>query len=262
MIDMIRVTVAGATGKLGSMVCSLVQADPDMRLVGAIVSSNGGHVGKEIAPGVLAIGPEGLEAVLRETDVFVDATNAIVAPGNLGVAAAMGVNCVVGTTGIGAEALRDFSEMVYRRNLSAVVSPNFSVGVNVFWKACEVLARSLDGYEVEIIEVHHDKKKDAPSGTAMRAADIISKATNVDKYVYGRQGAVGARGREIGIHAVRAGDVVGEHTVIFAGNRERIELTHRAHSREAFAEGCITAIRWVSPRKDGKVHTMAEVLGL
>ncbi len=259
---MIRVTVAGATGRLGSMVCSLVQAHEDMRLVGAIVSSSGGHVGKEVAPGVIAVGPEGLEAVLRETDVFVDLTNPEAAPGNLAVAAASGVNCVVGTTGIGPEALKDFSEKVHQGNLSAVVSPNFSVGVNVFWKACEVLARALDGYEVEIIEVHHDKKKDAPSGTAMKAADIISKATDVDKYVHGRQGMVGARGREIGIHAVRAGDVVGEHTVIFAGNRERIELTHRAHTREAFMEGCITAIRWVCERKDGKVHTMAEVLGI
>ena len=259
---MIRVCVAGATGKLGSMVCSLVQAHTEMCLVGAIVSSSGGHVGKEIGPGVIAVGPEGLEAALRKTDVFVDVTNPTVAPGNLAIAAAMGVNCVVGTTGIGAEALNEFSEMIQRQNMSVVISPNFSIGVNVFWKACEVLARSLDGYEVEIIEMHHDRKKDAPSGTAMRAADIISKATNVDKYVYGRQGVVGARGKEIGIHAVRAGDVVGEHTVIFAGNRERIELTHRAHSREAFAEGCITAIHWVNTRKDGKVHTMAEVLGI
>jgi len=259
---MIRVSVAGATGKLGSMVCSLVQAQDGMRLVGAIVSSGGGHVGKEIAPGVIAVGPEGLKSVLGETDVFVDVTNAAVAPGNLAIAAQMGVNCVVGTTGISDEALKDFSEMVRHHNLSVVISPNFSVGVNVFGKACEVLAKSLDGYEVEIIEVHHDKKKDAPSGTAMKAADIISKVTNVDKYVYGRQGAVGARGKEIGIHAIRAGDVVGEHTVIFAGNRERIELTHRAHSREAFAEGCITAIRWVHVRKDGRVHTMAEVLGI
>ena len=258
----ISVSVAGATGKLGSMVCSLVQAHEGMELVGAVVSSSGGHVGKEIAPGVIAVGPEGLEDVLGRTDVFVDVTNAAVAPGNLTLAADMGVNCVVGTTGIGAEALREFSEKARQRGISVVMSPNFSVGVNVFWKACNVLARSLDGYEVEIIEVHHDKKKDAPSGTAMKAAEIISQATRVDKYVYGRQGAVGARGREIGIHAVRAGDVVGEHTVIFAGNRERIELTHRAHSREAFAEGCITAIRWVNGRKDGKVHTMAEVLGI
>jgi 4-hydroxy-tetrahydrodipicolinate reductase len=261
-MDTIRVCVAGATGKLGSMVCSLVQARPDMRLVGAIVSTSGGHVGKEIAPGVVAVGPEGLEAALKVTDVFVDVTNPAVAPGNLALASAMGVNCVVGTTSIGEDALNDFSAKVGQQRTSAVVSPNFSVGVNVFWKACEVLARSLDGYEVEIIEVHHDKKKDAPSGTAMKAADIISKATDVDKFVYGRQGIVGARGKEIGIHSVRAGDVVGEHTVIFAGNRERIELTHRAHSREAFAEGCITAIGWVSSRKDGKVHSMAEVLGI
>ncbi|HEY3419721.1 MAG TPA: 4-hydroxy-tetrahydrodipicolinate reductase [Methanomassiliicoccales archaeon] len=261
-MDTIRVCVAGATGKLGSMVCSLVQARSDMRLVGAIVSASGGHVGKEIAPGVKAVGPEGLEAALRETDVFVDVTNPAVAPGNLAIASAMGVNCVVGTTGIGEGTLNDLSERVSRSGTSAVVSPNFSVGVNVFWKACDVLARSLEGYEVEIIEVHHDKKKDAPSGTAMKAAEIISKATDVDKFVYGRQGVVGARGREIGIHAVRAGDVVGEHTVIFAGNRERIELTHRAHSREAFAEGCITAIGWVVSKKDGRIHTMAEVLGL
>jgi len=244
------------------MVCSLVRGRSDMTLVGAIVSANGGHIGQEVAPGVRAVGPEGLRAALEGTDVFVDVTNPTVAPGNLAIASAMGVNCVVGTTGIAPEGLEGFTDLVRRHNTSAVVSPNFSVGVNVFWKACEVLARSLDGYEVEIIEVHHDKKKDAPSGTAMRAADIISKATDVDKYVYGRQGVVGARGREIGIHAVRAGDVVGEHTVIFAGNRERIELTHRAHSREAFAEGCITAINWIDARKDGKVHTMAEVLGI
>jgi len=124
------------------------------------------------------------------------------------------------------------------------------------------LARALPEYEVEIIEVHHDKKKDAPSGTAVKAAQLIAAENGVDRFVHGRNGMVGARGREIGIHAVRAGDVVGEHTVIFAGNRERIELTHRAHSRMAFAEGCIVAIRWIAPLRDGKVHGMDEVLGL
>jgi 4-hydroxy-tetrahydrodipicolinate reductase len=147
-------------------------------------------------------------------------------------------------------------------NVSAVVSPNFSVGVNVFWKMCGVLAAVLENYDVEILETHHDKKKDAPSGTAMKAAQIVSEITGIENIVYGRQGNVGARGREIGVHAIRAGDVVGEHMIIFAGNKERIELTHRAHSREAFAEGALTAIRWVSARRDGKVHTMAEVLGL
>jgi len=124
------------------------------------------------------------------------------------------------------------------------------------------LAKALPGYDVEIVEVHHNQKKDAPSGTAKKAAQIIASVDGIDKMVYGREGNVGARGREIGIHSVRAGDVVGEHTVIFAGRKERIELTHRAHSREAFAEGCVTAIRWVAGRNDGKVHTMYEVLGL
>jgi 4-hydroxy-tetrahydrodipicolinate reductase len=145
---------------------------------------------------------------------------------------------------------------------SAVITANFSLGVNLFWKQCEQIARALPDYEVEIIEVHHDKKKDSPSGTALRAAQVISDATGVDKMVYGRQGMVGARGREIGIHAVRMGDVVGEHTVIFAGNKERIELTHRAHSREAFAEGSLAAIRYVAGRHDGQMHGMAEVLGI
>ena len=203
------------------------------------------------------------ESALRETDVFVDVTNRQVAPGNLAIAASMGVNCVVGTTGIGGggveRVLGKGANGATSRSSCRQTSPSGSMSSG---RPARSWPRSLDGYEVEIIEMHHDKKKDAPSGTAMKAADIISKATNVDKYVYGRQGVVGARGKEIGIHAVRAGDVVGEHTVIFAGNRERIELTHRAHSREAFAEGCITAIRWVNARKDGKVHTMAEVLGI
>jgi len=143
-----------------------------------------------------------------------------------------------------------------------VFAPNFSVGVNVFFKACGELARSLPDYEVEIVEVHHDLKKDAPSGTAKRAAEIIGQATDNMNFIYGREGNVGARGKEIGIHSVRAGDVVGEHTVIFAGKKERIELTHRAHSRETFAEGCVLAIRWAAGRSDGKVHGMNEVLGI
>jgi 4-hydroxy-tetrahydrodipicolinate reductase len=259
---MIRVVVGGATGRMGSLVCALVRQQEDMELVGGIVSSGGGHVGKEIAPGVPASGPELLEQVLENADVYVDATNPAAAEKTLPHVPMLKVNAVIGTTGISEQALKQFEVLVADNNVSAVVSPNFSVGVNVFWKMCGVLAAVMEGYDVEIIEVHHDKKKDAPSGTAVKAAQIVSEVTGIEDIVYGRHGTVGARGREIGIHSVRAGDVVGEHTIIFAGNQERIELTHRAHSREAFAEGCITAIRWVSARSDGKVHSMAEVLGL
>ena len=259
---MIDVTVAGATGQLGSMVCSLIREQKDMRLIGAIVSAEGGKAGTELYPGVLAVGPDGLEELCGRSTVLVDVTNAAAVERNLPVALRAGTNVVVGTTGLSSEVIGRIGEMVGRSGSSALVTPNFSIGVNVFWKACQTLARALPEYEVEIIEMHHDRKKDAPSGTAVKAAQLISAETGVDRLVHGREGQVGARGREIGIHSVRAGDIVGEHTVIFAGNRERIELTHRAHSRMAFAEGCIAAIRWIAPLRDGKVHGMDEVLGL
>lgn len=259
---MIKVVVGGATGRIGSMICELVRHQEDMRLLGGIVSDAGGHAGKEIAPGILTLGANDLEAIVQKADVYVDTTSPTAAERNIMRVPPLGVNLVVGTTGLPEELLRRFEVSVVENNVSAVVSPNFSVGVNVFWKMCGVLAAVLEDYDVEIIETHHDKKKDAPSGTAMKAAQIVSEVTGIDNIVYGRQGMVGSRGREIGVHAIRAGDVVGEHTIMFAGNRERIELTHRAHSREAFAEGCLTAIRWVSARRDGKIHSMSEVLGL
>lgn len=259
---MIRVVVAGATGKLGSLVCKLIATQPDMRLVGAIVSAKGGHVGTEIVPGLKAVGPDAIPALVKEADVFVDVTPASAAELNLRTAIPSGINCVIGTTGLKDDFIKDIGRTIGEKGSSAVITANFSIGVNVFWKTCDQLAKTLKDYEVEIIEIHHDKKKDAPSGTALRAAQIVSEATGTGSIVYGREGMVGARGKEIGIHSVRIGDVVGEHTVIFAANKERIELTHKAHSREAFAEGCITAIRWIDGRKDGRSHTMAEVLGL
>ncbi|MCX6650246.1 MAG: 4-hydroxy-tetrahydrodipicolinate reductase [Methanomassiliicoccales archaeon] len=259
---MIDVAVAGATGKLGSMVCSLIREQKDMRLVGAVVSAEGGKAGQELYPGVIAVAPDGLEELCRRCNVLVDATSAAAAERNLPIVVRAGANVVVGTTGLSPTFLESFRSTLANSGRSALITPNFSIGVNVFWKACQTLARALPDYEVEIIEVHHDKKKDAPSGTAVKAAQLIAAETGVTRTVCGREGTVGARGREIGIHSVRAGDVVGEHTVIFAGNKERIELTHRAHSRMAFAEGCVAAVRWVAPLRDGKVHGMEEVLGL
>ncbi|MGD1061495.1 MAG: 4-hydroxy-tetrahydrodipicolinate reductase [Methanomassiliicoccales archaeon] len=259
---MIKVVVGGATGKLGGMICELVARQEDMKLMAGIVSDAGGHAGREFSSGVRAYPASEIETIVNQADVYVDATSASAAEANLLKVPPLGVNCVVATTGLPEELLKRFDLAVAESNVSAVVSPNFSVGVNVFWKMCGVLAAVLEDYDVEIIETHHDKKKDAPSGTAFKAAQIVSEVTGIDRFVYGRHGNVGPRGREIGIHAIRAGDVVGEHTIIFAGNKERIELTHRASSRETFAEGALTAIRWVSARRDGRVHSMAEVLGL
>jgi 4-hydroxy-tetrahydrodipicolinate reductase len=259
---LIRVVVGGATGRLGSLICNSVRQQKDMQLVGGIVSESGGHVGREIAPGILAFGADDIAKALKDADVYLDATSASAVEKNILQVPSLGVNCVIGTTGLSDDFLRRFEAQVAENEVSAIVTPNFSVGVNVFWKICGVLAAVLEDYDVEIIETHHDKKKDAPSGTALKAAQIVSEVTGIEKMVYGRSGVTGERGREIGIHSIRAGDVVGEHTIIFAGNKERIELTHRAHSREAFAEGAVTAIRWVSARRDSKVHSMAEVLGL
>jgi len=244
------------------LICNSVRLQKDMQLVGGIVSEEGGHVGREIAPGILAFGADDMAKALKDADVYLDATSASAVEKNILQVPSLGVNCVIGTTGLSDDFLRRFEAQVAENEVSAIVTPNFSVGVNVFWKICGVLAAVLEEYDVEIIETHHDKKKDAPSGTALKAAQIVSEVTGIEKMVYGRSGVTGERGREIGIHSIRAGDVVGEHTIIFAGNKERIELTHRAHSREAFAEGAVTAIRWVSARRDSKVHSMAEVLGL
>lgn len=259
---MIEVVIGGATGRLGSLVCALVQEQEDMRLAGAVVSDGSASVGCEVAPGVRAVGASRLSEAVEGADVYVDLTSPSAAEANLPRAARTDLDFVIGTTGISDGSLDSFRTALRENNGSAVLASNFSVGVNVFFRTCEQLANALPGYDVEIVEVHHNKKKDAPSGTAREAANIIAKVAGIEEAVCGREGNVGARGKEIGIHSVRAGDVVGEHTVIFAGRKERIELTHRAHSREAFAEGCILAIRWVAGRRDGEVHNMREVLGI
>lgn len=202
---MIRVVVGGATGRLGALICNSVRQQKDMQLVGGIVSQAGGHVGREIAPGILATGADDMAKLMEDADVYIDATSASAVEHNLLQVPSLGVNCVIGTTGLSEDFLKRFEGKVTENDVSAVVSPNFSVGVNVFWKMCGVLAAVLEDYDVEIIETHHDKKKDAPSGTALKAAQIVSEVTGIEKLVYGRSGMTEARGREIGIHSIRAG---------------------------------------------------------
>ena len=259
---MISVVVGGATGKLGSLVCKLITQQADMQLTAAIVSEGSPNIGKEIVPGVKCVGAEHLSEMVATAQVYVDLTSPAAIAKTLPAARRPGLNYVIGTTGIAQEVMADFEKNIAEDGSSAVVAPNFSVGVNVFFKACEMLAPILKDYDIEIIETHHNQKKDAPSGTAKKAAELIAAQSGKSEFIYGREGNIGARGEEICIHSVRAGDVVGEHTVIFAGNKERIELTHRAHSREAFAEGAVAAIRWIANKNSGKVHTMYEVLGL
>ncbi len=259
---MINVVVGGATGKLGSLVCDLIVRSDDMRLTGAIVSPNGGHVGKEIYPGVTAEGPDSIGKVLKDADIYVDLTAPDAATKVLADIPATKTNLIVGTTSIPQDVLDKVAENTKKNGTASLVSANFAVGVNVFWKMCEIMATYLPDYDIEVIEAHHNMKKDAPAGTTEEAIRRIQKVTGIQKIVYGREGVIGPREREIGVHSIRAGDIVGDNTVIFAKNMERLELTHKAISREVFARGCVASIRWMAGKKDGKVHSMEEVLGL
>lgn len=259
---MINLVVGGATGKLGRIVCDLAVASDDIELVGVVVSKDGGNVGKELYPGLKASPPDKLTRLLDDADVYVDLTTPKVASSIIADIPATGTNLILGTTAVDAKAIETMTDNVKKNGTSAVVSANFAIGVNVFWKMCEILAKNLPRYDVEVIETHHNMKKDAPSGTAMEAVKRIQGATKNDEVIFGRHGVTGPRGSEICVHSIRAGDVVGNHTVMFAKNMEMIELTHRTLSREALAQGCMTSIRWIADKRDGKVHNMSEVLGL
>jgi 4-hydroxy-tetrahydrodipicolinate reductase len=171
---------------------------------------------------------------------------------------------VIGTTGFTPQELDEVRGLA--RQVPCVFSPNMSVGVNVLLKVIGEIARTLgDDYDIEVIEAHHRQKKDAPSGTALKMAEVLARAVNRDLNqvaVYARKGLIGERGRgEIGIQTIRAGDIVGDHTVIFGGMGERIEVTHRVQSRDTFARGALRAARWVVKQPPG-LYDMLDVLGL
>ena len=169
---------------------------------------------------------------------------------------------VIGTTGCTIDQLTEIRLLA--EHVPCLMSPNMSVGVNVMLKAIELVAKALgDEYDVEVIEAHHNQKADSPSGTAVRIADVLATALDRDINqvgVYGREGIVGARPeKEIGIHAIRGGDIIGDHTVLFAGIGERVEVSHRAQSRESFASGAVRAARWIINAPKG-LHDISEVL--
>ncbi len=259
---MIRVAVAGAAGRMGRLIVQNVVQDEELELAQAFDVREIGRDAGEVA-GVGRIGvpitdAREMENVLN-ADVLVDFTTAEAAVENIGVASRKGVKLVVGTTGFTEEHWKKIEE--YCRNVPAVISPNFSVGVNIFWKLIESAVQFLKDYDIEILEMHHRFKKDAPSGTALKAAEIIKKHLGDRKLVFGREG-VCPRGDEIGVFAIRGGDIVGEHTVFFIGMGERIEITHRALSRQAFASGAIKAVKWIAKVDKPGIYGMNDVLGL
>jgi 4-hydroxy-tetrahydrodipicolinate reductase len=263
---MIKIAITGACGRMGGLIIENILKSKDMKLVSTIDISNiGKDIGEVIRVGGLNLPVEdanNIDKVLESSkpDVLIDFTAADPAVKNVLTAASKKIDLVVGTTGFTQEQRLKMETAIKSNSVSAVISPNFSIGVNVFYGLISEAAFRLGDYDIEIIEAHHNQKKDSPSGTALKAAGIISNKLGGRDFVYGRHG-ISPRDKEIGIHAVRGGDIVGDHTVLFAGDGERIEIKHQAHSRQAFARGAVRAAEWVCEAKPG-VYEMRDVLGI
>jgi 4-hydroxy-tetrahydrodipicolinate reductase len=266
---MIRLAVAGAAGRMGRIILTLAKDDPAFRITGGLEAKNSPLIGTDI--GILA-GTKSVNApvghdpdsVLKKADVLIDFTHPSAMPSYLKAAVKNRTGYVIGTTGLDAGAVRKLK--IAAKTIPIVQSPNMSVGVNLLFKLAEMTAAALDNrYDIEIAEAHHRMKKDAPSGTALKLLEVLAKARGTDlrkDTVYGRRGETGKRpAGQIGVLALRGGDVVGDHTVYFLGDAERMELTHRASSRQAFAQGALLAAKFVAKSKAG-LYNMAQVLGI
>lgn len=265
----IDVIVCGAAGRMGKLLVSLVHEHPEARLVGAVEAAKHWALGKD-AGEVAGIGPIGVPitadygALAKPETVTLDFTLPEAALTHLRIATAKGAAIAIGTTGFSAEQRTEAEHLAPKTR--ALIAPNMSVGVNVLLKVVEDVARILqEGFDPEIMEIHHRFKMDAPSGTALALGKAIATAQGKDfdrQAKLARQGITGQRtDDEIGIVALRGGDVVGDHTVVFAGFAERLELTHRAQSRECLARGAIRAALWL-PQQPPGLYTMKDVLGL
>ncbi len=258
---MVRVAVAGAAGRMGRLMVQNIVNDGELELVQAFDIREIGRDAGELA----GVGRTDVKIIhardmmdFLDAEVLVDFTTAEGAVENIRVASEKGVKLVVGTTGFTEDHWKKIRE--YCSRVPAVISPNFSIGVNVFWKLIEFAIRYLRDYDIEILEMHHRFKKDAPSGTALKMAEIIRNYLGDRELVFGRKG-VCPRRDEIGVFAIRGGDIVGEHTIFFIGMGERIEIVHRALSRQAFANGAIRAIKWISKVDKPGIYSMDDVLG-
>ena len=263
-----RVAVAGASGRMGRMLIEAIQGSGDCVLAGALDVAGSPGLGQDAAAflghtsGVLIT--DDLRAGLQGADVLIDFTRPEGTLAHLQVCAALGVKAVVGTTGFSDAQKADIAALAQKTAI--VMAPNMSVGVNVTLKLLEMAAKALaTGYDIEIIEAHHRHKVDAPSGTALKMGEVIAGALGRDLKdcaVYAREGVTGERDpSSIGFATIRGGDIVGDHTVLFAGTGERIEISHKSSSRATYAQGSLRAVRFLSGKATG-LFDMFDVLGL
>ena len=266
---MIKVIVAGAAGRMGTRLVALLKDSTALTLAGAIEGKGHQAIGKD-AGEIAGCGRNGIQitddltALLKQGEVVIDFSTPDATLNHLRTVSQHRRAMVIGTTGFSASELEELQSLT--RQIPCVFSPNMSVGVNLIYKVISEMAKTLgDDYDIEVIEAHHRLKKDAPSGTALKIAEVLARAVNRDLNqvgVFSRKGLVGERKtQEIGIQTIRAGDIVGDHTILFGGMGERIEVTHRASSRDTFARGALRAAGWIVQQQPG-LYDMMDVLNL
>lgn len=262
------IAIAGASGRMGRMLIEAIQNSPDARLAGALDIPGSPALGAD-ASAYLGVNSgititSDLRAGLQNAQYLIDFTRPEGTMAHLQVCRELGVNMVIGTTGFSEAQKAEIEDA--GRDIAIVMAPNMAVGVNVVFKLLEQAAKALkEGYDIEIIETHHRHKVDAPSGTALKMGEVVAEAVGRDLKecaVYGREGLTGERDPStIGFATIRGGDVVGDHTVLFAGIGERIEITHKSSSRATYAQGSLRAVRFLANQPHG-LFGMDDVLGL
>ena len=251
---MTKVIICGAFGRMGTTIAQMVLENPELEFAGGVDIREGELHGKPV------VTSDKLAGFIdsAKPDVMIDFTVAAATMVNAKIAAAKGVALVIGTTGFTPEQDAELLDAI--KNVPVVKTTNFSVGVNIFWELVREAAKRLGDYDIEVIEAHHRHKKDAPSGTAKTILRVLEEETGKTEEMYGRCGMTERKG-EIGVHVIRGGDVVGDHSVQFHQNYETIELSHRAYDRAVFARGAVRAAAW-APTAEPGLYTMKEVLGL
>ncbi|MCL2691251.1 MAG: 4-hydroxy-tetrahydrodipicolinate reductase [Candidatus Bathyarchaeota archaeon] len=263
---MIKICVAGAAGRMGTAIIKEAYS-VGIQTVGAIESSNSSAVGKTLRD--LGISDQNteiltgnqLDSALSNADVFISFTCPEADLINIPIVAEQGKRIVLGTTGFTPNQNRIITDTIYGK-VPTVFSPNYSVGVNIFFKLIDILKAFPSNYDFSINEIHHTDKKDAPSGTANKLGELVSNVRNYTKTVTGREGMSSRQHNEMEITALRAGGVAGIHTLTVAGPHEMLRIEHTAFSRDALAQGAICAAIWLSNQRTPKIYNMADVLGL
>jgi 4-hydroxy-tetrahydrodipicolinate reductase len=276
MVLMLKLLVFGPSGSMGTLISRLALQDEEIKIVAACDVKNIGEkladvIGSSDPNNIIITDSTDLDKIIKETqpDVAVDFTVTEATEANSIICVENGISCIIGTTGLSEEFLIKFKTKVEENNVPAVLSSNMATGVNVYFKMISIISKYLQDWDIEIIEAHHHRKVDSPSGTALTLGEIISEAINCDfdeVAKFGRDRGpnkreIGAK-NEIGVHSIRAGDIVGDHIVLYAGSGERIEFKHQAHSRDCFATGAIKAIKFIVNQTEPKIFEMRDVLSL